>query len=79
MKRKLIDAHIKHGCPNQKIECDECHQQILRGNAKQHLETCQEVIIECQQCKSKFKRKDEAQHNCVQSLLKIIEDLKIDQ
>jgi hypothetical protein len=68
-----MESHLDIDCPETLLKCpNSCGESIKRKNIEEHLKECPLQIIQCDVCGDEFARNKEGEHNCLQSLRKMM-------
>eukprot|EP00742_Colponemidia_sp_Colp-10_P001457 GILJ01001567.1.p1 GENE.GILJ01001567.1~~GILJ01001567.1.p1 ORF type:complete len:262 (-),score=12.80 GILJ01001567.1:74-859(-) len=74
-------AVLKHEseCPYVEVPCPStgCHVRFLRSDFANHLDRCEFVVNLCERCQTEVRRGDLKDHDCIKSLRKELNALKL--
>ena len=56
-------------CQYNKMQCQlNCGVEFYNGQMKDHMQVCQNFMLQCQECEISFIRKEQSSHDCVKAL-----------
>ena len=74
MRMNLANHHQK--CPEAFYDCVKCGVVLKRKETENHLKECPEEETECEKCKALLKNNIRDEHNCIEYLLSITQNLQ---
>ncbi|XP_044174909.1 TNF receptor-associated factor 6-like isoform X2 [Acropora millepora] len=49
-QRRDLEKHLKDDCPNTKVRCTYCTEEVLRNRVENHFQDCPQYPLSCEKC-----------------------------